>query len=168
MYRLTTHPRGALPTRVTDTAHHPKPVDLAAMQACAAELIGLHDFAAFCRHRDGATTIRDLQEFTWNDISTPIEPDTFEAHVTADAFCWSMVRSLVGCCLVVGEGKRPAGFATSLLAETSRSALVPVAPAAGLSLVGVDYPDESQLAARAQVTRAQRDELPSDPPCGEG
>ena len=138
------------------------------MQACAAELIGLHDFAAFCRHRDGATTIRDLQEFTWNDISTPIEPDTFEAHVTADAFCWSMVRSLVGCCLVVGEGKRPAGFAASLLAETSRSALVPVAPAAGLSLVGVDYPDESQLAARAQVTRAQRDELPSDPPCGEG
>ena len=161
VYRLTTHPRGALPTRVTDTAHHPKPVDLAAMQACAAELIGLHDFAAFCRHRDGATTIRDLQEFTWNDISTLIEPDTFEAHVTADAFCWSMVRSLVGCCLVVGEGKRPAGFATSLLAETSRSALVPVAPAAGLSLVGVDYPDESQLAARAQVTRAQRDELPS-------
>ena len=168
VYRLTTHPRGALPTRVTDTAHHPKPVDLAAMQACAAELIGLHDFAAFCRHRDGATTIRDLQEFTWNDISTPIEPDTFEARVTADAFCWSMVRSLVGCCLVVGEGKRPAGFAASLLTETSRSALVPVAPAAGLSLVGVDYPDESQLAARAQVTRAQRDELPSDPPCGEG
>ena len=62
VYRLTTHPRGALPTRVTDTAHHPKPVDLAAMQACAAELIGLHDFAAFCRHRDGATTIRDLQD----------------------------------------------------------------------------------------------------------
>ncbi|MDO4631904.1 MAG: tRNA pseudouridine(38-40) synthase TruA [Corynebacterium sp.] len=157
VYRLTTHPRGALPTRAIDTAHWPKPVDLAAMQTCATELIGLHDFAAFCKHREGATTIRDLQEFSWVDVSTPAEPQTFEAHVTADAFCWSMVRSLVGCCLAVGEGKRPAGFAKSLLAKTSRSSQVPVAPAAGLALVGVDYPAADQLAVRAEITRAKRE-----------
>ncbi|AEG83164.1 tRNA pseudouridine(38-40) synthase TruA [Corynebacterium ulcerans] len=156
VYRLTTHPRGALPTRATDTAHWPKQIDMNAMQAAADVLIGLHDFAAFCKYREGATTIRDLQEFTWHDVSTPLEPQLYEAHVTADAFCWSMVRSLVGSCLVIGEGKRPEGFADSLLTETSRSSRVPVAPAKGLSLVGVDYPADSELLARADVTRAVR------------
>ncbi|MDO4760814.1 MAG: tRNA pseudouridine(38-40) synthase TruA [Corynebacterium sp.] len=156
VYRLTAHPRGALPTRAIDTAHWPKKLDLSAMQEAADALIGLHDFAAFCKHREGATTIRDLQEFSWHDVSTPIEPLTYEAHVTADAFCWSMVRSLVGCCLAVGEGKRELGFSASLLSETQRSSRVPVAPAKGLSLVGVDYPDDDQLAARAHLTRAKR------------
>ena len=76
--------------------------------------------------------------------------------VVADAFCWSMVRSLVGACLVAGQGRRPADFATRLLGETARSPLVPLAPARGLSLVGVDYPDDDQLAARAASTRAMR------------
>ncbi|GAA1473748.1 tRNA pseudouridine(38-40) synthase TruA [Corynebacterium felinum] len=156
VYRLTAHPRGALPTRAIDTAHWPKKLDLSAMQEAADALIGLHDFAAFCKHREGATTIRDLQEFSWHDVSTPIEPLTYEAHVTADAFCWSMVRSLVGCCLAVGEGKRELGFSASLLSETQRSSRVPVAPAKGLSLVGVDYPVDDQLAARAHLTRAKR------------
>jgi hypothetical protein len=156
-YRISTHPRGALPTRVTDTAHWPKTVDLAAMQTCADVLVGLHDFAAFCKHREGATTIRDLQVFTWRDVSSPLEPQTFEAEVVADAFCWSMVRSLVGCCLVVGEGKRPDGFAESLLEVSARSSQVPVAPANGLSLVQVDYPEDAQLAARAELTRAKRE-----------
>lgn len=155
-YRLSTHPRGALPTRVTDTAHWPKAIDMEAMQACADVLVGLHDFAAFCKYREGATTIRDLQVFTWRDVSSALEPQTFEAEVVADAFCWSMVRSLVGCCLVVGEGRRPEGFAESLLGVTQRSSQVPVAPANGLSLVQVDYPEDSQLAARAQMTRAKR------------
>ena len=156
-YRLTTHPRGALPTRATDTAHWPKQVDLAAMQACADVLVGLHDFAAFCKYREGATTVRDLQVFRWHDVSSRLEPQTFEAEVVADAFCWSMVRSLVGCCLVVGEGKRPDGFAESLLGASSRSSQVPVAPACGLSLVQVDYPEDSQLALRAELTRAKRE-----------
>ncbi|MCS4489592.1 tRNA pseudouridine(38-40) synthase TruA [Corynebacterium sp. ES2794-CONJ1] len=159
VYRLSTHPRGALPTRRCDTAHWPKNIDVHAMQQAAAELVGLNDFAAFCKFREGATTIRDLQEFTWHDISTPTEPHTFEAHVSADAFCWSMVRSLVGCCLVVGEGKRPAGFAASLLAESSRSSQIPVAPARGLTLVGVDYPEDSALGERADMTRQKRVKL---------
>ena len=90
------------------------------------------------------------------DVSTPEEPELFEARVSADAFCWSMVRSLVGCCLRVGEGRRDADFAEALLQETKRSSSIPVAPAKGLSLVAVDYPAADQLAARAEVTRERR------------
>ncbi|MCK7642342.1 tRNA pseudouridine(38-40) synthase TruA [Corynebacterium sp. P6145] len=155
-YRVTTHPRGALPTRSRDTAHWPKPVDLELMRESAEVLTGLNDFAAFCRARAGATTVRDLQTFTWHDISTPAEPDLYLAEVTADAFCWSMVRSLVGACLAVGEGRRQRGFTEGLLDERTRSQLVPVAPAKGLTLTGVDYPDDSGLAERAEQTRGIR------------
>lgn len=156
VYRLTTHPRGALPTRARDTAHWPKAVDMDAMQAAADVLVGLHDFAAFCRARPHATTIRELQAFTWHDVSTRTEPQLYEAHVSADAFCWNMVRSLVGTCLTVGEGRREAGLPGQLLRENERSPLIPLAPAKGLSLVGVDYPAEGELASRTQVTRDRR------------
>ena len=156
VYRLSTDPAGALPTRVRDTAVWPKPVDLGLMQEAATALVGLHDFAAFCKARPHATTIRELQEFSWRDASTPQEPNLYEAHVVADAFCWSMVRSLVGACLVVGEGRRDAGLIDVLLAQEHRSSIIPVAPARGLSLTGVDYPGADELAARAAVTRDRR------------
>ena len=156
VYRITTSPRGALPTRARDTAEWIKPVDIDAMQEAATALVGLHDFAAFCKAKPNATTIRELQEFSWRDISTPEEPELFEARVSADAFCWSMVRSLVGCCLRVGEGRRGADFAEALLHETKRSSSIPVAPAKGLSLVAVDYPAADQMAARAEATRERR------------
>ena len=156
VYRLSTDPAGALPTRVRDTAVWPKPVDLGLMQEAATALVGLHDFAAFCKARPHATTIRELQEFSWRDASTPQEPNLYEAHVVADAFCWSMVRSLVGACLVVGEGRRDVGLIDVLLAQEHRSSIIPVAPARGLSLTGVDYPGADELAARAAVTRDRR------------
>ncbi|MBP3088645.1 tRNA pseudouridine(38-40) synthase TruA [Corynebacterium sp. sy017] len=156
-YRITTAQRGALPTRLRDTATWNHDVDMLVMQTIADSLVGLHDFAAFCKYREGATTIRHLEHFSWRDISTPQEPQLYEAHVVADAFCWSMVRSLVGACLVAGEGKRPADFASSLLAQEARSSLVPVAPARGLTLTAVDYPEEEQLAQRAVQTRAKRE-----------
>lgn len=156
VYRLSTDPAGALPTRVRDTAVWPKPVGLELMQEAANTLVGLHDFAAFCKARPHATTIRELQRFSWRDVSTPQEPNLYEAHVVADAFCWSMVRSLVGACLVVGEGRRDVGLVDVLLAQDHRSSIIPVAPARGLSLTGVDYPGEEELAARAAVTRDRR------------
>ena len=156
VYRLSTDPAGALPTRVRDTAVWPKLVDLGFMQEAATALVGLHDFAAFCKARPHATTIRELQEFSWRDASTPQEPNLYEAHVVADAFCWSMVRSLVGACLVVGEGRRDVGLIDVLLAQEHRSSIIPVAPARGLSLTGVDYPGADELAARAAVTRDRR------------
>lgn len=163
VYRITTHPAGPLPTRNRDTATWPKPVDLAAMQFAADTLIGLHDFVAFCKAKPNATTIRELQEFTWHDVSTPTEPQLYEAHVVADAFCWSMVRSLVGSCMAVGEGRRSRDFTASLLTAAQRSPDVPVAPAKGLSLVGVDYPEPDQLLARALETRAVRGAVTETP-----
>lgn len=156
VYRITTHPRGALPTRARDTATWFKQVDLDLMQQAADSLVGLNDFVAFCKAKPHATTIRELLSFEWKDVSTAVEPQLYEAHVTADAFCWSMVRSLVGCCLRVGEGSRGSEFAEQLLQETSRSSQIPLAPAEGLSLVGVDYPAPDQLAARAEMTRERR------------
>lgn len=166
VYRITTHPSGALPTRSRDTATWRRPVDLDAMAQTAASLIGLHDFAAFCKAKPNATTIRDLEEFTWREVSTDAEPQVYEAHVVADAFCWSMVRSLVGTCLAVGEGRRDQSLAARLLGETARSSEIPVAPAKGLTLTRVDYPSPADLADRARATRARREANVADGDAG--
>lgn len=156
VYRISTDPAGVLPVRLRDTAHWPKQVDVARMQDAADALVGLHDFAALCKAKPNATTVRDLQRFEWVVASTAQEPSLWEAHVSADAFCWSMVRSLVGTCLAVGEGRREPAFAKGLLSLSQRSPEVPVAPAKGLTLVGVDYPADADLADRAKTTRAIR------------
>ncbi len=161
-YRLTTAPWGPDPTRARDTAAWPRRAELAAVQEASQRLLGLHDFAAFCRRREGATTIRELQRFDWRaepDARGPDAPGAAEvwtASVSADAFCWSMVRSLVGAVMAVGEGRRSVEWISGLLRETERSSAVPVAPACGLSLVGVDYPAEADLAARNLATREVR------------
>lgn len=156
VYRLTTAPYGAEPHEARFVTAWPRGLDLDAMAAGARELLGLHDFAAFCRHRDGATTIRELQrlEFT-------CDGHRIEVHVSADAFCWSMVRSLVGALLAVGERRRDLAWCAGLLTETRRSSDFAAAPARGLTLVGVDYPPDAELAARNLVTRDVRtaDEL---------
>jgi tRNA pseudouridine38-40 synthase len=122
-----------------------------AMNDASRDLLGLHDFAAFCRHRPGATTIRDLQRLEW-----ACEGDMVTAFVTADAFCWSMVRSLVGALLAVGENRREPGWCATLLGSNQRSSAFAAAPARGLTLVGVDYPPDDKLAARTAVTRDLR------------
>ena len=100
-YRLSTAPYGVEPQEARYVTPWPRPLDVDAMSAASRELVGLHDFAAFCRHREGATTIRDLQRLDWSR-----DGDLVTAYVSADAFCWSMVRSLVGA-LVGGRGGPP-------------------------------------------------------------
>ena len=121
------------------------------MIAASRDLLGLHDFAAFCRRREGASTIRDLQRLDWSR-----DGDLVTAHVTADAFCWSMVRSLVGALLTVGEQRRPGAWCRQLLTATNRSSEFAAAPPQGLTLVRVDYPADDELAARALITRDLR------------
>jgi tRNA pseudouridine38-40 synthase len=65
-----------------------------------------------------------------------------------------MVRSLVGALLLVGDGRRPPSWPAEVLSSRVRDSAV--APAHGLTLVGVDYPPEDELAARAEQTRAVR------------
>ncbi|WP_157050832.1 tRNA pseudouridine(38-40) synthase TruA [Rhodococcus sp. RD6.2] len=161
-YRITTARYGAEPLRARDTVSVPKQLDLDAMRAASHSLLGLHDFAAFCRRREGATTVRDLQRFDWmrsderSAGSAPGDGDILTAFVSADAFCWSMVRSLVGAILAVGEGRRTVDWTAALLRERERSSSVLVAPAHGLSLVRVDYPADEDLASRNAATREVR------------
>jgi tRNA pseudouridine38-40 synthase len=151
VYRLTDAPSGPPPLRRLDTVGWPRRLDVAAMATAAVLLLGEHDFAAFCRRREGATTVRTLLA-----LSVTRQAELVEVRASADAFCHSMVRSLVGALLAVGEGRRAAEWPAGLLARTERSGEFTVAPAAGLTLVAVDYPPDDQLAARAQVTRARR------------
>jgi tRNA pseudouridine38-40 synthase len=151
VYRLTDADAGPPPLRRLDTVGWPRSLDAAPMQQAAGLLLGEQDFAAFCRRREGATTIRTLLAL---DVARDGPLVTVAA--SADAFCHSMVRSLVGALLAVGEGRRPPGWPATLLGRTSRADDVPVAPAGGLTLVRVDYPPDDRLAARAQQTRARR------------
>jgi len=151
VYRLSTANHGVEPQQARYVTPWARPVDVDAIASASRALIGLHDFAAFCRHRDGATTIRDLQRLEWVR-----DGDLVTAFVSADAFCWNMVRSLVGALLAVGEGRRSSEWAAGLLTESRRSSAFAAAPARGLTLVGVDYPPDDQLAARTTVTRDLR------------
>lgn len=150
-YRLTTAPYGAEPLQARGVVACRSGVDIDAMRAASGKLLGLHNFAAFCRRREGATTVRELQRFDWVR-----DGELLTAYVSADAFCWSMVRSLVGAVLAVGEGRRTPEWVAALLTETERSSSVTVAPAHGLSLVAVDYPADADLAARNSQTREMR------------
>lgn len=150
-YRVCDTPRRADPLLRNQVVPWPRPLDLAALNAAAALLLGEHDFVAFCRRREGATTIRELQRLQWTRSGGLVE-----AHVSADAFCHSMVRSLVGALLAVGEGRKPTGWPAAMLKLTDRPSAITVAPARGLTLIGVDYPPDDQLAARAAITRNRR------------
>jgi len=150
-YRIATSSWGADPLDRVGVLARPRPLDAPRMQRAAEALVGLHDFAAFCRPRVGSTTIRDLQELTvlQHDEQVVIE-------VAADAFCHSMVRSLVGALIGVGEGRLEVEDPARLLAARSRTAAVHTAAPGGLTLVRVDYPPDAELAARAEATRALR------------
>lgn len=151
-YRVATTPFGAEPLRARDTLSWPYPIDLDAINAASTLLLGEHDFAAYCKRRDGATTVRALQQLSWSRDAEGV----VTAAVAADAFCHSMVRSLVGALLVVGRGGRPIAFPAQLLTRRERASEVPVAPAHGLTLVAVDYPSDAELDARAVTTRRRR------------
>jgi tRNA pseudouridine38-40 synthase len=151
VYRISTAPYGVEPHQARYITGWPRLLDVDAMSLASGHLLGLHDFAAFCRQREAATTIRDLQRLDWSR-----DGDLITARVTADAFCWSMVRSLVGALLAVGEHRRTASWCRELLNSTHRSSDFAAAPARGLTLIGVDYPPDSELQARTLITRDLR------------
>lgn len=130
---------------------HPRALDVDAMNEAAALLLGLNDFASFCKQREGATTIRTLQTLSWSRVD-----DIVEATVKADAFCHHMVRALVGCMVVVGEGRRPAAWAGEVLQGRQRHPVAALVPALGLTLEEVGYPADEELRDQADRTRARR------------
>lgn len=151
-YRIADTPEAVDPLRRHDTLVHPRPLDLAALQEASAGLLGLQDFAAYCKRREGATTIRTLLRLDWVRLETGV----LAATVHADAFCHSMVRSLVGALLAVGEGRRPVDWPASMLGAPMRASGVVVAPPHGLTLERVEYPPDDELLARQAITRNLR------------
>ena len=151
-YALSDDPSGLDPTVRHMVVWHRRPLSVEAMNKAATVLLGEHDFAAFCKRREGASTVRTLRDFTWERHNDGL----LVATVEADAFCHNMVRSLVGACVAVGEGQRGATWASAVLASAERSSAIRVMPPHGLTLEEVRYPPDADLAVRAAETRQLR------------
>ena len=152
-YRLADARAGYDPLLRHDTTTIRGSLDEAAMDAAAQTLIGLHDFAAYCKPREEATTIRTLLDYRWTRDATGV----LVAEVKADAFCHSMVRALVGACAAVGEGRLEVADLARLRDELTRTSAFKVLAARGLTLTEVGYPADELLAVRAEQTRNRRD-----------
>ncbi|WP_354474641.1 tRNA pseudouridine(38-40) synthase TruA [Marisediminicola sp. UYEF4] len=138
------------------TLWYPAALDVGLMNQAAASLLGLHDWAAYCKPREGATTVRDLEEFWWDRDTDGV----LVARVQADAFCHSMVRSLVGACVAAGQGNLPVERLAGIRDELARGSEFKVMPAKGLVLVEVGYPETADgLQVRAELTRNRRPKL---------
>jgi tRNA pseudouridine38-40 synthase len=151
-YRVGDHPGGVDPLLRGHVLWHDRPLDVDAMNAAAKLLLGEHDFAAYCKKREGATTIRTLLDLRWERTADGLAVAT----VRADAFCHNMVRALVGAMLLVGDGHRPAGFPGEVLAGRVRHSAVNVVRPHGLTLEEVGYPPDDRLAARNRESRNLR------------
>jgi tRNA pseudouridine38-40 synthase len=152
-YRLADATTGYDPLNRLRTTTLRSVLDVEAMDAAASRLIGLHDFAAYCKAREEATTIRTLLEYDWRRG----EDGVLVAHVRADAFCHSMVRALVGACVAVGEGRLEVDDVVAIRDARMRIPETKVLAARGLVLAEVGYPADDLLAARAAQTRNRRD-----------
>lgn len=155
-YRLADEVAGYDPLRRLDTTSVRGRLDDSAMDAAARTLIGLHDFAAYCKPRPEATTIRTLLDYRWQRDADGV----LVAEVKADAFCHSMVRALVGACVAVGEGRLSVADVAVLRDALTRTSEFKVLAARGLTLVEVGYPADDLLSTRAEQTRARRDRDP--------
>ncbi|MFE9295560.1 tRNA pseudouridine(38-40) synthase TruA [Streptomyces niveus] len=151
-YRVTDDPGGVDPLLRSHVLWHDWALDVDAMNAASAGLLGEHDFAAYCKKREGATTIRTLQRLEWERDAHGV----VTATVRADAFCHNMVRSLVGALLFVGDGHRPVEWPAKVLAAGVRDSAVHVVRPHGLTLEEVGYPADDQLAARGRLARNKR------------
>ena len=151
-YRIADAPERVDPLSRRSVLAWSRELDIAAMNEAARRLRGEHDFAAFCKKREGASTIRTLLELSWarDDAGRAV------ATVRADAFCHNMVRALVGAMITVGEGRREPAWAAEVLRSRRRDPSVTVVHAHGLTLEEVGYPDDADLAAQAQGARRLR------------
>ncbi|MQA95495.1 MAG: tRNA pseudouridine(38-40) synthase TruA [Streptosporangiales bacterium] len=150
-YRVSDTEGGVDPLRRHDVLWHRRPLSAARMNEAAALLLGEHDFAAFCRRREGATTVRELLRLEWAR-----REGLLVATVQADAFCHNMVRALVGAMLAVGDGRREVEWPAAVLTAGVRDSAVHVVAPHGLTLEEVAYPPDAELAARAVATRRVR------------
>ena len=129
-------------------------LDIELMNQASSLLLGTNNYAAFCKYREGATTIRTLEKYQWQRDSQGF----LIADLVADAFCYSMVRNLVGAIVCVADGRKEPAWISTLLADKERVSDSLVFPGRGLTLYQVDYPNEAELLERAAKTVARREE----------
>ncbi len=154
-YKILDDNQVITPAQRFDVAPWYRHLDEKTMNEASALLLGTHDYAAFCKFKVGGTTIRTLEKYHW--VRTP--EGLLVADVVADAFCYSMVRNLVGAVVCVADSRKPASWISELLANKERVSDSLVFPARGLTLYRVDYPSDDQLLERAKITVARRGDL---------
>ena len=150
-YKILDKNRPIPPINRFDIASWYRPLDADLLNEASALVLGHHDFAAFCKFREGGTTIRTLEKFHWER-----QGDLLVATIVADAFCYSMVRNLVGAAVCVADGRKESAWMGELLANKERVSDSLVFPARGLTLSFVEYPTNDQLLERAKVTIGKR------------
>lgn len=128
-------------------------IDDELLRQASGQLLGLRDFTSFCRAREGASSIRTLQQFDWIRDSSGVLVGTIQA----DAFCHSMVRALVGAVTAVASGKLSRAELAELIEARARTSRFSVMPAHGLSLEEIGYPPANEFGSRQEFTRARRD-----------
>lgn len=154
IYKIADGQRLVDPLKRFDVATWYRHLDLSLLNEASSRLLGAHDFATFCKPGGSGTTIRTLEKFRWERTGDA----NLVATVTADAFCYSMVRNLVGAVVCVGERRHSPDWINAILENKTRISDSYVFPGRGLTLVAVEYPADSELRARAEVTIRRRDE----------
>jgi len=152
-YKILDNNEVIAPLSRHDVASWYRPLEAERMNEASRLLLGHHDFAAFCKFKVGGTTIRTLEKYEWHRS----EEGLLVADVVADAFCYSMVRNLVGAVVCVADGRQDPAWISQLLANKERVSDSLVFPARGLTLYQVDYPSNDQLLERAKITVSKRE-----------
>jgi len=151
-YKILDNNEVIAPLSRHDVASWYRPLEADRMNEASRLLLGHHDFAAFCKFKVGGTTIRTLEKYEWHRSDEGL----LVADVVADAFCYSMVRNLVGAVVCVADGRQDPAWISQLLANKERVSDSLVFPARGLTLYQVDYPSNDQLLERAKITVSKR------------
>ena len=153
MYKILDNNQVIPPLNRADVAPWYRTLDLDHLNEASALLLGSNDFAAFCKFREGSTTIRNLEKFSWIRDNNGF----LIADVVADAFCYSMVRNLVGAVVCVADGRFEPEWVATTLKNRERISDSLVFPARGLTLYKVEYPPDSELLERVKITVAKRE-----------
>jgi tRNA pseudouridine38-40 synthase len=117
-----------------------RPLDIELMNSGSNLLLGVHDFFAFCKFREGGSTVKNLLTFNWYRD----EKDVVICEISADSFRYNMVRNLVGAAVCVGEGRFKPEWMFDTLKNKERIPDSYVFPAKGLTLISVQYPPVEQ------------------------
>lgn len=137
LYRIQ-NGRVALPLQRRTSWHVKAPLDVEAMREAASYLYGRHDFSAF--RASGCDADSPVRTVIRCEVDTEA-PGLVTVIVAADGFLRNMVRIVVGTLVVVGCGKRPPSWVREVLDNRDRRLAGPTAPAKGLALLSVEYPD---------------------------